>query len=66
MLDAENLRVDYISPNIEKLIGISEKQARADIHEMDRLVKSDDTVHILDQLSDILPGEQCEWDREYV
>lgn len=66
MLDAENLRVDYISPNIEKLIGISEKRARANIHEMDHLVKNDDTVHILDQLSDILPGEQCEWDREYV
>ncbi|MGN0733822.1 MAG: ATP-binding protein, partial [Emergencia sp.] len=66
MLDAENLRVDYISPNIEKLIGISEKRARTNIHEMDHLVKNDDTVRILDQLSDILPGEQCEWDREYV
>ena len=26
MLDAENLRVDYVSPNIEKLLGISEAQ----------------------------------------
>ena len=66
MLDAENLRVDYISPNIEKLIGIAEKRARANIHEIDHLVKNDDTVRILDQLSDILPGEQCEWNREYV
>ena len=66
MLDAENLRVDYISPNIEKLMGISEKQARANIHELDHLVRDDDTVRVLDQLSDILPGEQGEWDREYV
>lgn len=66
MLDAENLRVDYISPNIEKLIGISEKRARANIHALDRLVREDTTVLILDQLSSILPGEQGEWDREYV
>ena len=66
MLDAKRLRVDYISPNIEKLMGISEEQARADIHEMDHLVKDDETVHILDQLADIRPGEQGEWDREYI
>lgn len=66
MLDAENLRVDYISPNIEKLIGIPENRARANIYEMDHLVKDNDTVHILDQLADILPGQQGEWDREYI
>lgn len=66
MLDAENLRVDYISPNIEKLIGISEKRARANIHELDHLVRDESTVRVLDQLPDILPGQQGEWDREYV
>ena len=66
MLDARTFCVDYISPNIEKLIGISEEQARANIREMDHLVKDNDTVRILDQLSDIPPGEQGEWDREYI
>ncbi|MGN0632755.1 MAG: response regulator [Oscillospiraceae bacterium] len=66
MLNADDLRVDYISPNIEKLMGIPEKQARANIHTLDQLVQSDDTVRVLDQLSDIQPGEQGEWDREYV
>ncbi|MGN0426481.1 MAG: response regulator [Agathobacter sp.] len=66
MLDAENLRVDYISPNIEKLIGISEKRARENIHELDHLVTEETTVRVLDQLSGILPGQQGEWDREYV
>ncbi|MGN0638502.1 MAG: response regulator [Huintestinicola sp.] len=66
MLNAEDLRVDYISPNIEKLMGIPEKQARANIHAMDHLVKHDDTVRVLDKLPEILPGEQGEWDREYV
>ncbi|MGN0983094.1 MAG: histidine kinase dimerization/phospho-acceptor domain-containing protein [Candidatus Limivicinus sp.] len=66
MLDAKELRVDYVSPNVKKLLGISEEQTRANIHEMDRLVKNDSSVHILDELSDILPGQQGEWDREYV
>lgn len=66
MLDAENLRVDYVSPNIEKLIGISEKRACANIHELDHLVKDEDTVLILDQLPALVPGEQKEWQREYI
>lgn len=66
MLNAEDMRVDYISPNIEKLVGIPEKQARSDIHVLDSLVQSDDTVRVLDELHEILPGEQGEWDREYV
>ena len=66
MLNAKNMRVDYISPNIEKLMGIPEKQARVNIHVMDSLVQNDDTVRVLDELSEIQPGEQGEWDREYV
>ncbi|MGN0691042.1 MAG: hypothetical protein ACI4K7_01695 [Oscillospiraceae bacterium] len=66
MLNAKDMRVDYISPNIEKLMDIPEKQARENIREMDHLVRDNDTVRVLDKLSDILPGEQGEWDREYV
>lgn len=66
MLNAENMRVDYISPNIEKLTGISEKQARTDIRALDSLVRDESTLRVLDQLPEIRPGEQGEWDREYV
>ena len=66
MLDAENLRVDYVSPNIEKLVGIPEEQARGNIRELDRLIKDDNAVRVLDRLPDILPGEQGEWDMECV
>lgn len=41
-------------------------RARANIHEMNQLVNGNDTVLVLDQLSEILPGQQGEWDREYV
>ena len=66
MVNAENLCVDYVSPNIEKLVGIPEEKVRRDIHEIEHLIREDDTVHILEQLQNILPGQQREWDREYV
>ena len=66
MLDARTLRVDYVSPNIEKLIGISEQQVLSDICEIEHLIKLEESTHILDQLSTILPGEQREWDRVYI
>ena len=66
MLDADTFRVDYISPNIEKLVGISENEARMNIRELNRLVDQDDSFLVLDQMSDIHSGEQGEWEREYV
>ncbi|MDD6023082.1 MAG: ATP-binding protein [Oscillospiraceae bacterium] len=66
MVDAKNLRVEYVSPNIEKLLGISAQQVQSSIFELEHLLRPDESVHILDQLSTILPGEQREWDREYI
>ena len=66
MLDANGLTVDYLSPNIERLVGIPLEEVRANIHAIDRLIAGKDTPLILDQLSGIQPGEQAEWDREYV
>ena len=66
MVDAKDLTVEYVSPNIEKLVGISEQQVLSDIYVIEHLIRQDEPVHILEQLSDILPGEQREWDREYI
>ena len=66
MLDAENLRVDYVSPNIEKLLGISEEQVKKDVYVLEQLIKDSQSAHILDRLSEIEPGFQMEWDREYI
>ncbi len=66
MLDADTLHVDYISPNIEKLVGIPESEARENIRVVDRLVKNEEAGLILDHLPDIMPGEQSEWEREYI
>ena len=66
MADARNLRVEYVSPNIEKLVGIPAETVSRDIYTIEQLIQPDDTVHILDQLSSIQPGEQREWNREYI
>ena len=65
MLDARNLRVDYLSPNIEKLVGIPAEEARADIRMVDVLAKNREIPMIFDQLLAIQPGQQVDWDREY-
>ena len=66
MVDATNLNVEYVSPNIEKLVGISEQQIMSNIYEIEQIIRPDEPVHILDQLWKIEPGEQREWDREYI
>ena len=66
MLDVQDLRVDYVSPNIEKLLGIPEENVRRDVRVLEHLIHGDRGIHMLDQLSSISPGEQLEWDREYL
>ena len=66
MMDAKNLRVDYVSPNTEKLLGISDQQVREDAYVLEHVLKEKESTHILEHLSEILPGEQKEWDREYI
>lgn len=66
MLDGDTFQANYISPNIEKLLGVPEKEARADIRKLEHLVNDQSTASVIDQLPDILPGQLDEWDREYV
>ena len=66
MMDAQHLRVDYVSPNTARLLGISEQQVRQDIHIIENIVRGEEAGLVLDHLSDIQPGQQKEWDREYV
>ena len=66
MLDAQSLRVDYVSPNIEKLLGIPEARVREDVHVIEGVARENEITRVLNQLSEIRPGEQMEWDREYI
>ena len=66
MMDARNLQVGYVSPNTERLLGISGQQVRENIHSIENVVRGEEAGLVLDHLSDILPGQQKEWDREYI
>ena len=65
MLNSEDLHADYISPNVEKLTGITVQDAYADIHVLNNLIQ-EYSVRILDELPKLQPGQQSEWDREYI
>lgn len=66
MLDAKDRTVDYISPNIDKLMGIPDDKVKQNIHELDLLSTKEDRDSVLEQIADMLPGEQKEWDKKYI
>ena len=65
MLDAATLQVDYISPNIERLLGLSAEQVMRDVRVLKKLIAKDNNLQQRDFLSDMLPGDQREWSMEY-
>ena len=66
MVDADDCRLSYVSPNIEKVLGLNEADIRGNIHLVDELAAGPDTVRILDKLSEIELGEQKQYEREYI
>ena len=66
MLDAKTAKVDYVSPNIQRLLGIPEDQVRQDVSVMAALHPKDDPDRDKDFLEGLLRGGQREWDAEYV
>ena len=65
MLDAETSKVDYVSPNIERLLGIPWKEVRQDVFVLDRLHPKGSPAHGKNVLEGLLSGQQREWDLEY-
>ena len=66
MLDAETAKVDYVSPNIERLLGIPWKEVRQDARVLAALHPKDDPDRDKNYLEGLLSGQQREWDDEYV
>ena len=65
MLDAETSKVDYVSPNIERLLGIPWREVRQDARVLATLHPKDDPDRDKNFLEGLLSGEQREWDTEY-
>ena len=65
MLDAKTSKVDYVSPNIERLLGIPWKEVWQDVSVLDKLHPKNAPEHGKDFLEGLLSGEEREWDFEY-
>ena len=66
MLDAKTYKADYVSPNVEKLLGFTVEQIRKDIHVLGKLHPWDSENPKKNYLEGIQTSEQKEWDFEYV
>ena len=65
MLDAETSKVDYVSPNVERLLGIPWREVRQDVFVLDKLHPKGSPAHGKNFLEGLLSGQQREWDLEY-
>ena len=65
MMDAETSRVDYVSPNIERLLGVPLEQVQQDIRALRVLHPKDSPDRDKNFLAGIQCGEQCEWNADY-
>ena len=66
MLDAETYQADYVSPNAEKLLGITVEQIRKDICILGKLHPEEQEDSEKNYMEKIQVHEQREWDFEYV
>ena len=66
MLDAKTYQADYISPNAEKLLGITVEQIRKDIRVLGKLHPEEHENPEENYFEEIQVNEQREWDFEYV
>ena len=66
MLDAKTYQADYVSPNVEKLLGITGEQIRNDICILGKLHSEEQEDSEKNYLEEIQVQEQREWDFEYV
>ena len=66
MLDAKTYQADYVSPNVEKLLGITVEQIHKDICILGKLYAEKQEDPEKNYLEEIQVQEQREWDFEYV
>ena len=66
MLDANTYQADYVSPNAEKLLGITVEQIHKDIHILGKLHSEGYEKPEKNYLEEIQIHEQREWDFECV
>ena len=66
MLDAKTYHADYVSPNVEKLLGITVEEIRKGISVLGKLNPGNSENPEKNYLEKIQVHEQREWDFEYI
>ncbi|WP_296038164.1 PAS domain S-box protein, partial [uncultured Gemmiger sp.] len=66
MLDAKTYKADYISPNMERLLGLTQESVRRNINTLALLHPQNSPDRTKNYLEGLAGGEQREWDMEYV
>lgn len=66
MVDAKAARVDYVSPNIERLLGIPGQKVRQDIEVLKNLHQKDAPDREIDFLAGLISGQQREWNFDFI
>ncbi|WP_199572159.1 MULTISPECIES: response regulator [unclassified Collinsella] len=65
MLDAKTYKADYISPNMERLLGLTQESVRENVGTLAMLHPKDTVEPVENYLAGLAGGEQREWDMEY-
>ncbi|MFQ9059342.1 MAG: ATP-binding protein [[Eubacterium] siraeum] len=66
MLNTEDFSVGYVSPNIERILGISQSEAMSDESIIENSAVTDKNENIRENLIRMSVGERKEWERKYV
>lgn len=66
LLDAEKHRANYVSPNMERLLGLPAERVRSNIGMLALLHPADSPGRTKNYLEGLACGEQREWDIEFV
>ena len=66
LLDAEKHRANYVSPNMERLLGLQAERVRSNIGMLALLHPADSPGRTKNYLEGLGCGEQREWDIEFV
>ena len=65
MIDTSTGKVEYISPNVRRILGISPEAVQEDFHVLCS-AEGDNCTSRLDGLMQMEQGTQQEWDREFI
>ena len=65
MIDIDTHKVEYISSNVQRILGIPPQAVREDYHVLCRAGKEDCSAR-LESLMRVKQGSQQEWDREFI